>query len=114
MIKIHMHRVSISERLLNRQKINPLLNRIKTAEEKCFEVLLCGEILDSDLHQKAAISQKCPALAKRSAFKCHLEKARLHIKEVTRQKAPEILLGTSCASTVDYHLFLSIANDLGG
>ena len=70
---------------------------------------------------KQAIDQKRPELANRKGVVFHQDNARPHTSLVTRQKLRElgwkVLSHPPCSQDIapsDYHLFLSMANALGG
>ena len=91
------------------------------------ELLPYGQTLNSDLYcqqldrLKEAIDQKRPALANRRGIVFHQDNARPHTSIVTRQKLRElgweVLMHPPYSPDLapsDYHLFLSMANDLAG
>ena len=91
-----------------------------------YELLPYGQTLNSDLYCQqldrlnAALMQKRPSLINRCRIVFHQDNARPHTSLVTRQKLRElgweILLHPPYSPDLapsDYHLFLSMANELG-
>ena len=91
-----------------------------------YELLPYGQTLNSDLYCQqldrlnAALMQKRPSLINRGRIVFHQDNARPHTSLVTRQKLRqlgwEVLLHPPYSPDLapsDYHLFLSIANELG-
>lgn len=91
------------------------------------ELLPYGQTLNSDLYcqqldrLKLAIDQKRPELVNRKGVVFHQDNARPHTSIVTRQKLRElgweVLMHPPYSPDLapsDYHLFLSMANALGG
>jgi histone-lysine N-methyltransferase SETMAR len=92
-----------------------------------YELLPYGQTLNSELYcdqldrLNAAIEQKRPALFNRKGIMFQQDNARPHTSLVTRQKLQqltwEVLLHPPYSPDLapsDYHLFLSMANALGG
>ncbi|CAD6994021.1 unnamed protein product [Ceratitis capitata] len=92
-----------------------------------YELLPYGQILNTDLYcqqldrLKEAIAQKRPDLVNSSGIVFHLDYTRPHTSIVTRQKLRElgweVILHPPYSPDLapsDYHLFLSMANYLGG
>ncbi|CAD6994020.1 unnamed protein product [Ceratitis capitata] len=92
-----------------------------------YELLPYGQILNTDLYcqqldrLKEAIAQKRPDLDNSSGIVFHLDYTRPHTSIVTRQKLRElgweVILHPPYSPDLapsDYHLFLSMANYLGG
>ena len=91
-----------------------------------YELLPYGQTLNSDMYCQqldrlnAALMQKRPSLINRGRIVFHQDNARPHTSLVTRQKLREIgwevLLHPPYSPDLapsDYHLFLSMANELG-
>ena len=88
-----------------------------------YELLPYGQTLNSVLYceqldrLKLAIEQKRSALVNRGGIVFHQDNARPHTSLMTRQKFRElgweVLMYPDLAPS-DYHLFLSMANGLGG
>ncbi len=91
-----------------------------------YELLPYGQTLNSDLYCQqldrlnAALMQKRPSLINRGRIVFHQDNARPHTSLVTRQKLRElgweVLLHPPYSPDLapsDYHLFLSMANELG-
>ena len=91
-----------------------------------YELLPYGQTLNSDLYRPqlarliAALMQKRPSLINRGLIVFHQENARPHTSLVTRQKLRElgwaVVLHSPYSPDLapsDYHLFLSMANELG-
>ena len=92
-----------------------------------YELLPYGQTLNSALYceqldrLKLAIEQKRPALVNRRVIVFHQDNARPHTSLMTRQKLRElgweVLMHPPYSPDLapsDYHLFLSMANALGG
>ena len=91
-----------------------------------YELFPYGQTLNSDLYCQqldrlnAALMQKRPSLINRGRIVFHQDNARPHTSLVTRQKLRElgweVLLHPPYSPDLapsDYHLFLSMANELG-
>ena len=124
-----------SESQQNRNKIDPFLKLMVTGDEKWVTYdnvkrklswSKSGQTLNSDLycHQldclNAALMQNRPSLINRGRSVFHQDNARPHTCLVTRQKLRElgwnVLLHPPYSPDLapsDYHLFLSMANELG-
>ena len=91
-----------------------------------YELLTYGQTLNSDLYCQqldrlnTALMQKRPSLINRGRIVFHQDNARPHTSLVTRQQLRElgweVLLHPPYSPDLapsDYHLFLSMANELG-